>query len=157
MRGAARKPVQLQKGHVSKADILRRVQEQDRIATSAEDVEKPPAWLSPAAKKEWRRVVPQLLKINVVGNLDLSSIAGYCETFAQWVAVTKELHTQDLVITTEDGRMYENPLVKLQTSYAQEMRRFSDMAGLSISARLKASATMQNKVENDIEATFGAI
>lgn len=157
MRGAVRKPIELQTSHRTKAEILRRVQEQDRVAVTAEDVEKPPAWLSPAAKKEWRRVVPQLLKINVIGNLDLSSIAGYCETFAQWVAVTKELHTQDLVITTEDGRMYENPLVKLQMSYAQEMRRFSDMAGLSINARLKASATMQNKIEDEIKADFGDI
>ena len=158
MKGSARKALGATAKHLTKAERAIKEQEEARIITGTEELMRPPAWLEPAAKKEWKRVVPQLLKIQVAGNLDLSAIAGYCQAFSKYQAVTKDLNGQSLlVLDPASGKLIENPLVKTQTTYAQEMRRFADMCGMSISARLKASAIQTNKVEDEIKADFGDI
>lgn len=157
MKQGLRKPLELQKGHLTKAAIEKKKQEQARVATGTDEVLKPPAWLDQIAKKEWKRVVPQLLKIEVVGNLDFSSIAGYCAAFSAYRRVTETLKDQPFIVLSPDGRPIENPLIKTQRDAAGEMRKFADMAGLSISARLKASATKTNKIEDEIKEDFGDI
>ena len=156
MKGSARKTLENTTKHLTKAERARREQEEARIVTGTEELLKPPAWLEAPSKKEWRRVVPQLLKIQVAGNLDLSSLAGYCQAYARYMTATKQLNDQPLIVM-DGGKLTENPLIKVQTTYAQEMRRFADMCGISISARLKASATKTNKIEDEIKADFGDI
>lgn len=158
MKGSARKSLGNSAGHLTKAEKAQREQEEARIITDTDDLLKPPAWLSQVAKKEWKRVVPQLLKIQVVGNLDLSAVAGYCQAFARYQEVTTQLNQQSLlVMDSATGRIVENPLIKTQTTYAQEMRRFADMSGMSISARLKASAIKTHEIERGIKDNFGDI
>ena len=42
---------------------------------------KNPQIIDDVAKKEWRRIVKELDKINIVGNLDRNNIGGYCNGF----------------------------------------------------------------------------
>lgn len=108
------------------------------------------------AAKEWRRVVPELKRSGIVGQLDIANIIGYCNAYSIYCAATNELKGQELVIEGVTGRR-ENPLINVQLKAAQDMRRFADLCGLTINSRLKWAATQRKKQEEQIESEFGAI
>ena len=160
--GRPRKPLATQQGHQKVTYMQARAAEEEATKAGTNEIIKPPAWLVDAiAKKEWRRVVPQLLAIDVIGNLDLEAVAGYCNAFASYRKATEQLSKEPLVYESVDqlGNTVhkENPTIKVQTVAAQEMRRFADMCGLTINSRLKAAATKTKQQADDIEQQFGVI
>lgn len=159
MRGSIRKPLAQQKGTMNVVVMQQRKREEDSIKTASDEIIKPPKWLTDeTAKKEWKRIVPQLLEINVVGNLDLANVAGYCNAYAGYRKATEELSKMPLVyVDKADGKTKSNPYVEIQAKYAQEMRRFGDLCGMSVSSRLKAAATRSKKEAENIEDKFGVI
>jgi P27 family predicted phage terminase small subunit len=60
-----------------------------------------PKWLMPAAKQEWKRVVPLLQQLGLVTDIDLTALAGYCQCFARW--------RQAEMIVKKLGLTYEGP------------------------------------------------
>lgn len=159
MRGSWRKPLSQQKGHLNVVVMQKRKADEESVKTDNSQIIKPPTWMKNSiARKEWYRIIPQLLEIEVAGNLDLSNIAGYCMAFANYQKATEALEGMPLVyVDKADGKTKSNPYVDVQTKYAQEMRRFGDACGLSISSRLKAAATKRKTQEEQIESEFGAI
>jgi phage terminase small subunit len=53
--------------------------------------------------------------------------------------------------------MKPNPLIDVQRSYADEMRKWGKLCGISVDSRLKAATTRTTKKEEDITAKFGGI
>lgn len=47
----------------------------------------PPGWLSPEAKAEWNRILPELSRMRLVKTVDRSTLAAYCTTWAHYVEV----------------------------------------------------------------------
>lgn len=130
--------------------------------TGAEDIGKTPSWLiDPVAKKEYKRILKDLKKIEIVGNLDLSNMAGYCNAYALYRRATEQLSKQELIVekVSASGCVYdaENPLIMVQKKYAEEMRKFASMCGLTIDSRLKAATAKVDKIEDEIEDEFGDI
>ena len=152
--GRARKPLSEQKGDLTIERQKQRETEEAMIDLPDDDLEEPPPWLmSAVAKKEYMRIVKELKKAdNLVCNLDKNNIAAYCNAFSQYIKVTKQLKTADLLINSS-----ENPLINIQKKSAEEMRKFGNLCGLSIDSRLKMAATKRNKVETEIDDTFGNI
>lgn len=158
-----RKVVSMQKGWRSEQVIAERTQAEEMVSTASSEIVNPPTWLtSTIAKNEWKRVVPQLLKIDVAGNLDLEAVAGYCNAFANYRKATEQLAKEEFVIEAVNPKtgisyMKENPLINVQIKWGTEMRRFADICGMTINSRLKAAATKQKQEQDTIEETFGAI
>ena len=158
-----RTPLQTQKKHLTVVERQRREQQEASVMTSKDDLLKPPAMLVDAyAKNEWKRIIPLLIEIDIIGSLDMANIAGYCNAFAQYRRATDKLRTEPLVYDYMDEKTgfemhKENPTLKVQARAAQEMRRFGDMCGMSISSRLKAAATKAKETDDQIENVFGVI
>ena len=156
-----RKVVNMQKAHLTQKEKQRKQQEEKVIITGNADLEKPPAWLLNAdAKKEWKRIVGELKKIEVVGNLDYANLAGYCNAYANYIKVTRQLKKEPYCIERETRTgtiVVKNPLVDIQTNYAAEMRRFAALCGLTIDSRLKAAVVKTEKTEDMITEKFGNI
>ena len=99
-RSKNRKPLDQQIGNLTKEEKDRKILEEQSIITGAEDIEKPPTWLINAiAKKEYKRVIKDLKNIEIVGNLDLSNLAGYCNAYAMYRKATAILAKEDLIVT----------------------------------------------------------
>jgi phage terminase small subunit len=63
-------PVELQTGHLKVIDGQKKRDAEDQVKTEKNQLKRPPSWLiDDVAKKEWRRVVKELNKLNIVGNL----------------------------------------------------------------------------------------
>ena len=108
------------------------------------------------AKKEWKRVVPELKKMDIVGRLDITNLVAYCNAYSKYCEATKALRGQPLTVPSPSGEK-ENPLINVQIKYAEMFRKFADQCGLTINSRLKWAATKTKQQEEQIESEFGAI
>lgn len=48
-----------------------------------------PMWLLPEAKREWRRLGPELDRLGLMTTADRSAFAGYCQAWARWIEAEK--------------------------------------------------------------------
>ncbi len=159
--GRPRKPVDMQAAHLTVNEKDEKMRQEECVTTGNEQLEKSPPWLINAvAKNEWKRIVKELKEINVVGNLDISNLGGYCNAYANYVEATKILKKQSFCIDrdTRTGTItVKNPMIDVQTVYASEMRKFASLCGMTIDSRLKAAVVKTEKTEEMIESKFGAI
>lgn len=160
---ARKKPLATQTKHRSVAEKIDMKMAEELMKTSTEQILKPPAWLNTkVAKDEWKRVIPQLLELDIVGNLDLEAIAGYCNAYANYRQAIASLEQQGLLIVNQDeesGFSYvkENPLNNLAIKWGTEMRRFADLCGLTINSRIKSGQSKVDKQKEQIADEFGDI
>ncbi|MBU9746196.1 phage terminase small subunit P27 family [Lachnospiraceae bacterium ASD3451] len=157
-----RKPIEQQIGNLTKEDKERKRLEEQVVKTGSEDIGKTPSWLIDAtAKREYRRILKDLKRIEIVGNLDLSNLAGYCNAYAMYRKATQQLSGADFIVekVSAQGVPYEaeNPLIGIQKKYADEMRKFASLCGMTIDSRLKAATMKVDKIEDEIEDEFGDI
>lgn len=156
-----RKPIEMQKAHLTVVEKQKKKMEEECVKTGNSQLKRPPEWLvNERAKKEWRRIVKELNKIGVVGNLDLANLGGYCNAYANYIEVTELMKEQPYYIErqTRTGTItVRNPLVDIQRIYAAEMRKFATLCGLTIDSRLKAAATKTENTDEMIQKKFGNI
>ena len=156
-----KKPIDMQKAHLSLVEKQNKRMEEESVTTGKNHLKKPPDWLiNDTAKKEWRRIVKELDKIDIVGNLDRANLGGYCNAYANYIKATEILKDQDYYIerkTRTGNIVVKNPMVDIQTTYAAEMRKFASLCGLTIDSRLKAAVTKTEKAEDMIKQKFGNI
>lgn len=156
-----RKPLVEQRGNLKVYTTQCRENEEKSIETDKDQLKRPPDWLiDNVAKKEWRRIVKELNKIHLIGNLDRNNLGGYCNAFANYVKATNILKDQSYYIDRETRTgviVVKNPMVDIQKNYAEEMRRFAALCGLTIDARLKAAAIKTDKTQEEITRKFGNI
>lgn len=164
MAGKSRKILDMQTGNLTRKTQQERQAQEDMIRQPAGAFDKIPRkqLVSKEAVREWKRIVPELRKMDLIGNLDLQNVIGYCNAFAKYTEATEQLKTEPLKISTknEKGDLIQtrpNPLIEVQTRYAAEMRRFEELCGLTIGSRLKWAATRTKQQEEKIESEFGAI
>lgn len=157
--GRPRKPTEMQKGHMKVVDIQKKKAEERAVSTDRDQLKKPPNWLiDTVAKKEWKRITEELKEINLVGNLDRNNLGGYCNAYANYIKVTEKLKDEDFCIErhTRTGTIVvRNPMIDIQKLYAEEMRKFAALCGLTIDSRLKAASIKTNEEQDSIEAKFG--
>lgn len=159
--GKPRKPIDMQKAHLSLVEKQNKKLEEECVVTGNNHLKTPPEWLiNDVARKEWRRIVRELNKINIVGNLDYANLGGYCNAYANYIKVTGILREQNYQIERETRTgtiVVKNPMIDVQNTYAAEMRKFASLCGLTIDSRLKAAVTKTERTEDMITAKFGNI
>lgn len=113
-----------------------------------------PTWLAPAAKLEWRRVVPELARLGLLTKLDRAALATYCAAYA---------HILECEDALKDGLTFEytnkagavnriqKPEVKIEQSYMKIINSFCTSFGLSPSSRGAMVIPGPPKEEDPIE------
>jgi len=94
-----------------------------------------PDWLAPEARKEWDRVVPELVATGALGVIDTVILASYCETYALWREAAREVAVSGLTVVHPNGRTGANPAAKMMLVLLQEMRRIASEFGFTPAAR----------------------
>ncbi len=49
-----------------------------------------PAWLTAEAKREWKRVAPELERLGLLTCVDGTALASYCQSYARYIKADKE-------------------------------------------------------------------
>lgn len=157
-----KKVLSMQEGNLTKEQQEEKRLQEQIIQTGTEQLNSPPSWLRDnAAKKEWKRLVEQFKTLGVISNLDLNNLGAYCNAYSSYLEATKELKGQPLTIeyTNKGGatNIIENPLIKIQMKYSDEMRKYSSLLGLTIDSRLKMATIKLTETKKDITDDFGEI
>ncbi|ACL19507.1 phage terminase, small subunit, P27 family [Desulfitobacterium hafniense DCB-2] len=165
MSGRKRKSVDLLiaegKTHLTKDDIEKRREAESQLKPKDDKI-KCPSWLKDkVAKSEFRKISHELQELKLLTNLDVNTLASYCVAYAQYLKATSELADQDLVITQTNKagftNMVENPLIRIQLKYSNEMKKHAAEMGLTINSRLKLVIPKKEAKRDPIEEDFGDI
>ena len=156
-----RKPLEMQSKHLTNAEKLQKEEEEDLLALGKEQLQDPPDWLiNDVAINEFKRIVKEIDKIDVIGNLDINNLGGYCNSYALYLKSTEELKGKSLIVRkmTKNGPItVKNPLIEIQKNYADEMRKFASLCGMTIDSRLKVATIQTTKQQEAIIDDFGDI
>ena len=148
--------------NLTKEQKEQKKKEEQLATTGSEQLNKPPAWLRDVvAKKEWNRLLEQLKKIGVIGNLDYNDLGAYCNSFSSYLEITNKMKGEPFVIeyTNKMGKtnIIQNPYITAQLKYSEEMRKFASLLGITIDSRLKMASLKISTEKNKIEDEFGEI
>jgi len=160
--GRPKKMLSMQEGHLTKEQQTEKQIQEQIIQLGSEQLRYPPEWLrDDIAKKEWLRLVDQFNSLKIISNLDLNNLGAYCNAYSGYLEATKELKGKPLTIeyTNKAGatNIIENPLIKIQIKYSDEMKKYASLLGLTIDSRLKIASLKLTETKKDITENFGDI
>lgn len=97
-----------------------------------------PRWLLPEARKEWKRVVPELERLGLLTRIDRAALAIYCQAYAHLLQCEEAL--QDSLTheyTNNKGKTNRTAKVeaRLASEYMKLIKSFCAEFGLTPSSR----------------------
>jgi P27 family predicted phage terminase small subunit len=104
-----------------------------------------PAHLTEVARAEWRRITPELYRLGLLTVIDRSFLAGYCESWADWIEAEKHLKDEGKVLETDKGYKYINPWVTEKNKALEKMHKFGVEFGFSPSSRTRIKLESNDK------------
>ena len=114
-----------------------------------------PKHLDDEARKEWHRVIKELASVGLIAKVDRAALAAYCVAWSRWVKAEKELEYEDLVLTTEKGYSYPNPLLGIANTALATMRTLMVEVGMTPSSRTKVKAEKPDEPDELTQILFG--
>lgn len=119
-----------------------------------------PRWLSPGAVKEWKRISAELSELGLIANIDLASLATYCQTWGDLVELETAFNAQRKMVAaratdgnkdtammalyfqkTPTGFLRDSALHKKIVEMRTELDRYVRNFGLNPSARARVQAS----------------
>lgn len=137
--------------HLTKAEIEER---KSKEIQAPNDKIKAPNYLSKSEKKEFNKISKELIRIGIMSNLDIDSLAFFIKTRTEYLRITKEVEirgpTREIEVEDKDpeGNVistkkvevingdYER-LLKMQLKVLKVCRKIAADLGLSIASRCK--------------------
>jgi P27 family predicted phage terminase small subunit len=113
-----------------------------------------PQHLTPEARKEWKRVTPLLVELNLLTKIDRSAIERYCRIYGRWQQVEQALTAaQSLLVSakkdpsealmqpTPTGFLRESMLSRQARDLAHQVEQAEACFGMNPSARARVTAS----------------
>jgi len=96
-----------------------------------------PKHLVGEAKREWERIVPELLDMGVLTKVDRVALCAYCQCYADWCAAKKEVKKFGRILKAPSGYPVVNPSIGIANTAMREMRAFLIEFGLTPASRTR--------------------
>lgn len=125
-----------------------------------------PDWLSAEAKREWRRIAPELARVGVLAKVDRAALAAYCQAWAELADAIRIVEREGRIIDVDvfnhktgelTGSIKKvHPAYKLVKEGFARVKQFLGEFGLTPSSRtrIKAAPTEGEKAD-PAEEFFG--
>lgn len=113
---------------------------------------KPPVELSERARVEWRRLIRlyRQLDAEILNDLDVGVLAAYCESRAIYQTAEEEYQKGKLVLRNPDGRIIENPYLKIMRLEGANLAKYSEQLCLSPVGRARMGvAAAKKEIKSD--------
>jgi len=146
--GPARKPTQLKiiQGNPGHQKLTHAEPKPTPVAPTC------PSGLKGEAKREWRRIVPELERLGLLTLVDRAALASYCQAWGRAVSAEKVLAEKGLVKETPNGYLQQRPEVSIAFKSWQAVRAFAAEFGLTPSARSRLSVQKpEDEAEDDLD------
>lgn len=156
-----RKLLELQTGNLTVEQRKQKELEESLVKVDSKNI-KCPSWVkSKIAKNEFKRLNNILVDLDILTELEINSLANYCNCYAKFVQVSLELENEPLVMeyTNKSGftNIIENPKLKVQLKLSKELRDLGNELGINMSSRLKFASSKSKELKDEIEDEFGDI
>lgn len=143
------------KSHITKAEIAKRAAVESQYEFKADKI-KPPKFLDEVAKNEFKRLAKDLLKANLITNVDVNALAAYCQAFSRWKDAEEKLQKHGNLIKSKSGEPVINPYVYIVDKSFAQMKAMALEFGFSPGARAKiAVPSKKSKQRSPFEEDFG--
>ncbi len=113
-----------------------------------------PSWLSSKAKKEWKRIVPELSRLGLLTIIDRTALACYCDAYSILVRASKEIKddfTYEYINKEFQTKRHTKPEVAIANDARAQIKAFCIEFGLTPSARSRMIAPGQKEVNDPLE------
>jgi P27 family predicted phage terminase small subunit len=155
--GRRARPVELLKNkgsHASKKQLRQRESAEAKLKAPADAVD-PPTWLSLDARRVWERIVPELLKLELATNINVDTLAIWCDAVAKCALCATKVDEQGPVVRSRGGNV-QNPYALMQVKYAGIIRQYSGEFGMTPASIAKLAIPTGEGEQKDAYATqFG--
>jgi P27 family predicted phage terminase small subunit len=111
------------------------------IANAIRTVPQPPKHFTPAAKAEWKRVMPVLVERRVLSAADLHAVERFCEAASDIVDARAAIKDHGAYVENRLGELKRNPAFSTLREATANAKMWSAELGLSPKSRSKAGAT----------------
>lgn len=125
----APKTVDLISGHLSKEEINKRKEAENKLKGN-NDLIKPPSYLSSKQKRIFKFISKELLNVNILNNLDVSLL----EVCSIAIDRIREIENK---INKNPELLLDNKLIVIKNKYTQDFFKCMQELGLSPSARAR--------------------
>ena len=116
-----------------------------------------PSWLSVEAKRERKRVIPELSRLGLLSKLDRNILAGYCISYALWQRSQEYLFKQGAVYVTTNGKLQPRPEVAVAKDAGEMMNNFAAELGLTPTSRARMRLPKPDEEIDPMEALLREI
>ncbi len=111
-----------------------------------------PRWLSPKAKKYWRKTAPEMHRLGLLAELDVVGYAIICQLYAHILECTEVIGAEGTVYQTETGFLRPRPEIKLVQDLMKQYLDFGREYGLTPASRSRISVEPPDAVgEEDLD------
>jgi P27 family predicted phage terminase small subunit len=102
-----------------------------------------PPELGDTARREWNRLVGELVSLRMVSNLDRAALAAYCGAYALWAEATEAIQKYGTMIKSPSGYPVQSPYVSVANRQAEIMMRIASEFGFTPASRSRIATPSQ--------------
>jgi P27 family predicted phage terminase small subunit len=110
-----------------------------------------PGHLGPEAKREWRRLAPQLARLGLLSKINREALALFCQAWARWVEAEEALKRYGVMVKSPNGFPMQSPYLAVANKAMEQMRALLAEFGMSPSSRTRVHATPQVDEDDPME------
>jgi len=107
-----------------------------------------PSFLKGEARREWKRITPELEILGLISKLDLAALAAYCSNWKMFVEADKAINTEGLTCINPRGQLVARPEIAIRHRAMSQMRAFLIEFGMTPVSRGKVTVLEKKKTEN---------
>jgi P27 family predicted phage terminase small subunit len=97
---------------------------------------KRPSWLKGDARREWDRVVPILMNLGTLAEIDRTMLLLYCEAYAVFRQASREMaKLKSLTVKSKRGCVVQHPIVRIQGDAWAKLQKAAVEFGMSPASR----------------------
>lgn len=148
MAGRPRKVVDISTGKIGKDKIKARQEMEKRIKLERDGLT-PPTWLDDFAKDEFTRVVDEAGEIDILDNLDLSTLSIYCNAYSKFKELTELINKGGKEKFLDGSGNRVSPYINAQEKYIKQINQCSTKLGLATTDRLKLIVPVVENKKDD--------
>jgi P27 family predicted phage terminase small subunit len=112
-----------------------------------------PSHLSPVARQEWDRIVPELTAIGILSSADRTQLAIYCAAYARWVEAEEMLQWHGAMMKSPNGHPMQSPYLHTAHKEQEIILRIASEFGFTPASRSRIFSyeTKQSMLLNVVE------
>ena len=107
-----------------------------------------PEHLDDVARREWKRIVPILMRMRVLTEADEIQLANLCQTYSTMIDAQTKLKQAGMLYKSKGGFVQANPLFGVVMKCLNVISKLSSEFGLTPSARVRLQAMPEPKSAN---------